>query len=566
MRAPEIAGKAKGVYEFDAADVPGSYIYPAMARSFRHGGAQFAAQFQYDPHVLARFNRGWQTHYLNLIYAPQKTLSFMIAAEAFHALPRGAAWGLYPTNNEFGMQLSDGRRQFRVSFDEDRSECLSETVFLHSNHTRSAPPVPAALQRLAGCGSSPIVSYDGTGAWFLDRTGPGQWRLEVYPDAVWVNDPFGRDSLEREVSRIYWKRRTMILRLPDLGPDFSIRAAEALTVQLARDGQFTVSPGVHLLARKGLETDWPSDLAAGFFAPPEQHDAPPAVWHEPVAEWVSGQPLTIRANVATADEPAVTLAFQSDAGGRWRSQRLVRDAAYAYSTTLPTEDVVGGSVRYRIVIESQGRSTSFPGALPEAEAVRVLSSEGSATQLVRPTWNVTVHPCDGPVQIFSGEKTVSLQGDAHATQAKVHGKEQMALRIAAPAGFGKPPSCTSARIELEEKRRVWSSVLAHRRALRLRARAGEASTTKVEVVLVEEDGAAWGCVVPLTPEWQDARIPWETLRFFSHWTVPPNRGQKGDRFHPEHLAAVNFCFGAWLFPEQAGEPHAIEVEGAWLEP
>ena len=90
---PDLAGKAIGVYEFDAADVPGSYLYPAMARAFRCGGAQFAAQFQYDPLPLAPFNKGWQTHYLNLVYAPGRALSFMIAARGLPpvAPTRGAA-------------------------------------------------------------------------------------------------------------------------------------------------------------------------------------------------------------------------------------------------------------------------------------------------------------------------------------------------------------------------------------------------------------------------------------------------------------------------------------------
>ena len=38
MRTHVIAHKAKIIYEFDAADIPGSYMYPAMARSFRAAG------------------------------------------------------------------------------------------------------------------------------------------------------------------------------------------------------------------------------------------------------------------------------------------------------------------------------------------------------------------------------------------------------------------------------------------------------------------------------------------------------------------------------------------------
>ena len=96
MRAEVIAHKAKIIYEFDAADIPGSYMYPAMARSFRAGGAQIAAQFQYDPLPLARFNQGWQTHFLNLVCAPQKAVSFVIAGAAFHRLPRLQDYGPYP--------------------------------------------------------------------------------------------------------------------------------------------------------------------------------------------------------------------------------------------------------------------------------------------------------------------------------------------------------------------------------------------------------------------------------------------------------------------------------------
>ena len=137
MRNDALAGKARIVYEFDAADVPGSYLYPAMARAFRGGGAQIATQFQYDPLPLAPYNVGWQTHYLNLVYAPNKALSFMIASEAFHQLPRGKTYGDYPANNQFSS--------FRVSHEELLSEMVTERTFLYSNDTRTVPPAPEKL-------------------------------------------------------------------------------------------------------------------------------------------------------------------------------------------------------------------------------------------------------------------------------------------------------------------------------------------------------------------------------------------------------------------------------------
>ena len=161
MRTELLERKAKIIYEFDAADVPGSYMYPAMARAFRGGGAQIATQFQYDPLPLAPFNQGWQTHYLNLVCSPQKAVSFLIAAEAFRRLPRLQDYGPYPASARFDP--------FRVSYEEDLSEMATEREFFYSNLTRTAPPAPDKLERIIGCGSSSVVRYEGTGAYFLEK-------------------------------------------------------------------------------------------------------------------------------------------------------------------------------------------------------------------------------------------------------------------------------------------------------------------------------------------------------------------------------------------------------------
>ena len=96
------AGKARMIYEFDAADVTAPVLYPAMARSFRSAGFQWATQFAYDPALLAASNAEYNTHYLNLLYTPAKAISFLIAGEVFRSLPRGADTGVYPASNQFG--------------------------------------------------------------------------------------------------------------------------------------------------------------------------------------------------------------------------------------------------------------------------------------------------------------------------------------------------------------------------------------------------------------------------------------------------------------------------------
>lgn len=61
----ECSDKTKMVYEFDAADIDASYMYPAMARSFRSEGFQWATQFAYDPLALAYSNSDYNTHFVN---------------------------------------------------------------------------------------------------------------------------------------------------------------------------------------------------------------------------------------------------------------------------------------------------------------------------------------------------------------------------------------------------------------------------------------------------------------------------------------------------------------------
>src|SRR5690606_24411256 len=166
----------KVVYEFDSADQRTGYMYPAMARAFRAGGVQFAAMFAYDMLATASRNLGWQTHYLNLVYTPRKAMSAVIAAEAMRRLPAGESYGAYPHNTRFGP--------FRVSYEEDLAEMATPDAFLYAGSTRTMPPDPARLERVAGYGASPVVEYEGLGVYFLDRVRAGVWRLEVYPDAV----------------------------------------------------------------------------------------------------------------------------------------------------------------------------------------------------------------------------------------------------------------------------------------------------------------------------------------------------------------------------------------------
>ncbi|HZZ17902.1 MAG TPA: hypothetical protein VFE25_00960, partial [Opitutaceae bacterium] len=161
MMAPELLPRPRLVYEYDLPDVMSGYHYPAMVRTFRSVGAQSATMFSYDMLATAPYNLGWQTHCLNMVYTPQKAAAAIIASQVMRRIPRYAPVGAYPANTRFG--------DFRVSYEENLAELVSNDLFYYSNDTASRPPSFSKLRRVVGFGSSPVVRYEGQGLYFLDK-------------------------------------------------------------------------------------------------------------------------------------------------------------------------------------------------------------------------------------------------------------------------------------------------------------------------------------------------------------------------------------------------------------
>ncbi len=246
---PAFRNKSKMIYEFDAADVLKSYMYPAMARSFREAGFQWATQFAYDPMVMAHSNTEYQTHYLNLAYTPSKAISLLIAGEAFHRLPRLKHYGDYPVDSAFDV--------FRVSYRNNLSEMNTEEKFYYSNTTTSIPINKSRLHKIAGVGNSSVVQYDGSGAYFLDKVEEGIWRLEIMPDAIQIHDPFERTSLDKIVTGIQWRLHAMQIMLPELGENFSVKPlndGNSYSINASGNG-FDIKPGSYLLTRSGKKSN-----------------------------------------------------------------------------------------------------------------------------------------------------------------------------------------------------------------------------------------------------------------------------------------------------------------------
>jgi len=221
---------------------------------------------------------------------------------------------------------------------------------------------------------------------------------------------------------------------------------------------------------------------------------------------------------------------------------------------VPGEWLKPGRPDYSLTVRSPDTVTRFPTNAPPLPSDAV--------------WSVTIAARTDPVCLFDAERhKVKPQANFAWKKTLVAGMttNRQALRIAVEK-FGPPPSSISFRSEAGDELEPWRNLLAKRDMLCLRARALETNTTSVEVVFQERDGSAWGRNLPLTTNWRDVRVPLTSLRHFAHWAGnPPGRGGTDDHLHPSEISSVNVCFGAWLYPAHAAEPHSIEIESIEVE-
>lgn len=359
---PTFKSKALMVYEFDAADILQSCMYPAMARSFREAGMGWATQFAYDPMAIAYGNTEYQTHYLNLAYTPSKAISLLIASKVFHRVPRFKDFGSYPADSVFDI--------FRVSYKESLSEMNDAQEFYYSNNTSTSPKDVSKLKHVAGVGRSPLVDYNGAGAYFLDKLETGVWRLEVMPDAVYIRDPFEKASPKKEVTRIEWNEHGMKINIPELGSDFEIKGLNEGNANFfkASSNRFVINPGTYLLSKTGKKPSIDKyDLGIiklNEFVAPKSFSSEIYLRHEPYREVSAGRYLSIEATIVGLDSGNVNL-LVNQLGGRFKSIPMTKITANNYHAVIPQDMITPGMLNYRIMIKSGKEYSLFPGNIKE---------------------------------------------------------------------------------------------------------------------------------------------------------------------------------------------------------
>ena len=568
---PRFVSKAKISYEFESADIIQPVMYPFMARSFRSAGFQWATQFAYDPMALAYANTEYQTHYLNLAYTPAKALSLLIAGKVFRRVGRGQSFGHYPQDSVFDA--------FHISYRQGLSEMNTAEEFYYTANTTAAPKQTAKLQHLAGVGSSAVVRYGGTGAYFLDKLAPGVWRLEVMPDAVAIRDPFAKTSLNQVVTQILWNAQPLQVSLNDLGSSFSIKGLNNdNTIQTqATEGHTTVRPGVYLLAAVGKATATFTaqtvfnHFKLGEFVAPAPTDLGPQVRHTPPAQATAGQPLRITATLTgMAPTDSVFLVAQHYYG-QTRTLPMTTTAYANVAATVPAELLYPGQLRYWLVLKKGAQALTFPGTF---------AGQPSDWDYVHAEhYSVDIVATGTPLPLFQASR------DQERIEAHGLGPNTWTDYVTLPSGLlalrlvlgqlrtGEPVatgSAASLRAFFGDKLAARLNDLAGFTAIVVRARTSHPGAT-VKVTLTTKDAVTYSAPLPLGAEVQDIRIPLTTFRPDALLLVPrPYPGFLPLQYQPTNqlalkLAETEVLQVIWEAATATNNPLSVDIESISLQ-
>ncbi|WP_143961730.1 hypothetical protein [Litoribacter populi] len=509
----------KLVYEFDAADVGRTYIYPVMARSFRTAGIQIGTHFSYDPTFMADVNTEYDTHYMNLAYTPGKAISLMISGEVFRNVPMGTDFGKYPDNLEFD--------DFKIDYHSDLALYNSEEKYLYTNSHDVEPKNSNQLQQIAGVGNSPLVKYGGTGAYFLDKLDEENWRLEVMPDAIWVEDPFGRNSPNKILAVINWDKHPINVNLSELGENFQIKGInEGNYVDLkARGKTFDIEPGTYIIQSANSSKSWKAEDEFGkgklgdFYAPEKTVEKPYLV-HTPVQATSLDQPLKIELRYVASEKPESIKILP----GFRDPIEMEEIKAYHYKAEIPADLLYEGLFEYYIKVEGQDdTNVTYPA-----------KREGSPSDwdfYNRDSYQVKITPAEYPIHLFdakSDSEWLVRQWREGFRLAPTEHASEFEYQMPIESLFVEDPENLNAEpiYDYSFKHYILDAIkgrredLSGKSTLVIKGRSLEENPLKIQVAFVLDDGSSYGGMIEIESEIGEYKLDLEYLNPVKTVTLP----------------------------------------------
>lgn len=425
----------------------------------------------------------------------------------------------------------------------------TDDVFIYSNTTRTRAPNPEKLERVWGCGSSHCVSYEGTGAYFLDRVSAGVWRLQLYPDVFVTADPYA-NTKQRKVYLLPGGHR-MRVNLPDLGVSFSVRPFNGKTCEeqhcRADKGSFDVVPGDFLLMQS---SDYPlaellgkaSSVAPAYVRLRGFADGTPLMRVQGQDQWRAGVQLPLQVDAVYATN--VTAELIAPGGSvSYLSMKRNNAESTSYAVDIPPSMLTAGKWHLRFNAAGENGQYSWPDEYThDTEWLPVKDSFLSLLHI----------PSDDRQLRDIG---VTKHGVAKAELKCVAGGDsgRNALRLCLDGIDGGSSAAGFNQAFKPSRMPVFSSEM----GLRVVARSKDHSSA-VELGFRMRNGHGLGCNIYLSPKWREYCVPLKHMH--------PLWGLSSiDAFRWKQVEQVSVLTGAWLLKESFDKPQTIDIQSVeWV--
>jgi hypothetical protein len=379
----------------------------------------------------------------------------------------------------------------------------------------------------------------------------------------------------------------MQIRLPDLGPSFTIqsvgstKSGAALT---AKDGRFAAAPGVYVLSARGSVDPATLPARIGRINFNEYHAPKPdsiavQVTVSALPEYVKGRSLAISARVVDTTTPDSVVLSIRPAGVRFFRRHQMKPAGgYEYKVAISSDSLFAGPYEYAITVVRAGNAATFPQGIQK----RPWDWDYSGHVF----WQTTLVDAATPLRLFHPAEDVARLaftriGDAirlglfRIVPSTASGEPAFHLEL--PVMNNWSPEDYTASLVIKEEIRARADAIANAKAVKVRLR-GIGSRQALHVTLVEQDGTGWSSVIAADSTWQDHVIPlsdFKTARAvmlpqgfpgeWSYW-MAPSAGRGGARDAPRMRDLERLQFS--LRKDGAVQPqpgaYGVEIESATL--
>jgi hypothetical protein len=578
---------ARFVYEFDAADLAKNYLYPAMARSFRTAGIQLATQFAWDPTFTAPYNTEYNTHFMNLLYAPQKALSLMICGEIFRNIPLYSDYGIYPDNTHFGP--------FHVSYEDNLAEMVSDEKFIYTNNTTSQPPAPDKLKLIAGWGNSPLVEYEGTGAYFLDKVGDEMWRLEIMPDAVQVNNLFGRNSLDKVVAVVKQESRKMKFHLPGFEEGFAIEnkdGHDSIINSSTKDKTISLNPGIYLImGRKYLDDR--SQMAEAKKSASLGNDlvypsSPDSIYfyHQDDERWFEGKDHKLTAIIIGPEKPKkVIVDYYTLQDGLVSNFEMKEVKPFTYEAIIPGKNILTDTFYYVYNFELESESGDktllnhfeYPHShdIPNPHEVT-----GYAVNVAKPSDQIYLFLAQDLDRSNKGwlpsfqNKSKFFQFEPDLVRLNVDISIDSLIKRDSENQLATPIPDYTIRHFFADRLKEREKEFFNKKTLYLEAHTVDGHSYPVQLALVQKDGTAYGGIVQVNDHDKTYSISLDQLKAVPVVLMPRpyptflpyfSDVKPGIHLDLSQIESLQISIGPGIPKEDLDKPVEVILESVWLE-